>query len=331
MIKRGLLLLFLIIVSGIILMGCNLSEPLDGEIIDEGTATARNFSTTLRTNNGLPEGIGLFRINNWNSYSNPVNNQIRLRIVVNNAAGAEIANCIQTFTYEQGKNNQWINWGLHLFEWDFASAGPFVTVRFYKDGTGSTRTYTETKTRTFTYELSVGAETSGIIKLFAKVVANFKFNAAFTHTWTDSYTLADDDVHLGTYIVNYDHAIDHTYDCGDLEFQMARYYFALNGNQAYGQDIYRYSSILLKARSSASQSIFVSVQKSDKYWNRYGTEAMGWLSGADITSTANGTFDVRKFAAKKGLVIDAVHGYYRIKFATGLPSWYEKTILLYLC
>lgn len=329
--KKGFFpILILIILSGIFFMGCDLSQPHDLNISDEGTTTARNFSTTLRTNNNLPEGIGLFRINHWTSYSNPTNNQIRLRIVVNNAAGAEIANCLQSFTYDEGKDNQWINWGLHLFEWDFASVGPFVTVRFYKDGTGSTRTITETKTRTFTFELGVGAETGAIAKLFAKVVANFKFNATFTHTWTDSYTLADDDVHLGTYIVNYDHYLDHVYDCGDLEFKMARYYFALNGNQSYTQDINRSSAIKLRARSSSSQSVFVSVQKSDISWNRYGTEAAGWLSGTDIINAANGAFDVRQFALKKGLAMEAWN-YYRIKFATGLPSWYEKTILLYLC
>jgi hypothetical protein len=339
--KKNLKILFqllcLVVISSFFFAGCDLFQPVNlsnnsQEAIDEDLDATRNFPTTPRPNNGLPEGIGNFRIDHWTSYANPVNNEIRLRIVVTNAAGTEIANCIQTFTYEEGKDNQWINWGLHLFEWDFAAVGPFVTVRFYKDGTGSSTTHTETKSRTFKFEESVGAETGAIADLFVKIVANFKFNQEFTHTWTDSFTRKDDDVHMGTMIVNYDHHLDHHYDCGDLEFKMARYYYALNGDQTYAHDIYHGDDIMLKGRSPQGNPLngaYISVQKSDRYWNRYGTAVGGWVGLIDRIRVYAGSFDVKKFASNGG--IDMNYGYFRIKYAVGIPTWYEKTILIYLC
>jgi hypothetical protein len=326
--------LCMVVISGFLFVGCDLFQPANtsnnSEVLDEDSGETRNFPTTPRPNNGLPEGIGNFRIGHWTSYANPVNGQIRLRIVVTNAAGTEITNCIQTFTYEEGKDNQWINWGLHLFEWDFASVGPFVTIRFYKDGTDSSTTHTETKTRTFKFEQSAGAETGAIAKLFAKIVFNFKFNQEFTHTWTDTFTRKDDDVHMGTMIVNYDHYLDHHYDCGDLEFKMARYYFDLNGNQSYDQSIST-SQINLKGRcpnGSPSSGAFISVQKSDSNWNRYGTEVGGWVGETDRASIYNGTFNVRNFASNGGLVLK-FGNYYRIKYAVTIPTWYAKSILIY--
>ena len=104
--------------------------------------------------------------------------------------------------------------------------------------------------------------------------------------------------------------------------------FTLNGSHkdeivaCFGQPL------LLNGKASACYSgLFVSVQRSDQWWNRYGTEAMRWLKKSEWNQIGN--LDVPGFAAENGLPQLSPNTYYRVKLAVGEP-WNEKSRLVLL-
>ena len=78
-----------------------------------------------------------------------------------------------------------------------------------------------------------------------------------------------------------------------------------------------------------SPNYFVSVQRSDAYWNRYGVEAMRWLTPAEAATICD--FDLRAFVSGSGVTLDGGN-YYRVKVAVGVTNapWHEETHLVYL-
>jgi hypothetical protein len=81
--------------------------------------------------------------------------------------------------------------------------------------------------------------------------------------------------------------------------------------------------------SKCAASYFLSVQLSDIWWNRYGPEAMEWLTSSDFAKYGPlNNFDVKKFAEDQWFKF--VPGqYYRAKLAIG-PEWHETTTLIYI-
>jgi len=78
--------------------------------------------------------------------------------------------------------------------------------------------------------------------------------------------------------------------------------------------------------STCTESHFVSVQRSDQWWNQHGPEASGWLTPdeeADI-----GGLDVRAFAARHGVVMQP-NTYYRVGLAVAEP-WDSVTRLVFI-
>lgn len=70
---------------------------------------------------------------------------------------------------------------------------------------------------------------------------------------------------------------------------------------------------------------FWSIQKSDRYWNRFGPEITQWFQGPA------GVRNLTDFAAAKNLALECGH-YYRVKLAVGGPctGWNETTKLIYI-
>ena len=78
--------------------------------------------------------------------------------------------------------------------------------------------------------------------------------------------------------------------------------------------------------STCADSHFVSVQRSDQWWNRYGPEASGWLSPAEEADI--GGLNVRAFAARHGVVIQP-NTYYRVGLGVAEP-WDSVTRLVFI-
>jgi hypothetical protein len=107
--------------------------------------------------------------------------------------------------------------------------------------------------------------------------------------------------------------------------------FYLNGNPATTVSIPASSSIYLNTSSSMCQSTyFLSVQRSDQNWNRYGPEATKWLTFNDYNRYGfpRVNFNVKRFAEDRWF--NFVPGqYYRIKLGTGGgSSWTDVTHLV---
>lgn len=107
--------------------------------------------------------------------------------------------------------------------------------------------------------------------------------------------------------------------------------FKINGNSAQTIDILApgYPIVLDGAGCKCVSGYFVSVQLSDPWWNRYGPEAMRWLTASDFAAYGPiSNFNVRKFAEDQWFQF--VPGqYYRVKLAVG-PGWIERSVLIHI-
>ncbi len=84
--------------------------------------------------------------------------------------------------------------------------------------------------------------------------------------------------------------------------------------------------ILDGSHSLCAENFHVGVQLSDKWWNRYGPEANGWLTPEQVS--AIGHFDVKEFAAAHGVVMKPGE-YYRVGLAVVEP-WDSVTKLVFI-
>lgn len=82
--------------------------------------------------------------------------------------------------------------------------------------------------------------------------------------------------------------------------------------------------LLLDGSGTLGESqYFVSMQKSDRWWNRFGDEVTGWFPGE-----VPDDFDLESFARGGGLELEG-GTYYRVKLAIADP-WQEETRLLHI-
>jgi len=102
--------------------------------------------------------------------------------------------------------------------------------------------------------------------------------------------------------------------------------FDINGNMTSTIVIKPGEDIILDGSPAVTEDdkYFVSVQKSDKWFNRYGTEHMRWLTAQEVTQI--GAFDIRNFCDGELTLEEGC--YYRVKLA--VESWHEKTLLIYI-
>jgi hypothetical protein len=106
--------------------------------------------------------------------------------------------------------------------------------------------------------------------------------------------------------------------------------FTLNGSTEANQPIQVPANgpiVINGTLSSCASGYFVSIQLSDASWNRYGFEAMRWLTPQDFANYGPiHAFNVKKFAEDQWFSF--VPGqYYRVKLAVGSP-WSESSKLI---
>lgn len=116
-------------------------------------------------------------------------------------------------------------------------------------------------------------------------------------------------------------------DILNLRFANAAANFSLNGSTAANVTIPEGQPIIMDGTSSVcARAYFISVQLSDPSWNRYGPEAMRWLSASEAQDI--GHFEIRKFAKDHGVEMKP-DKYYRVKLAVSDP-WNESSKLVYI-
>lgn len=107
----------------------------------------------------------------------------------------------------------------------------------------------------------------------------------------------------------------------------------INGKSTWPVDVCAVGPITLDGSGNSctatSGHYFASIQLSDLYWNRYGYEAMAWLSASDYSSYGGiGGFNLKHFAEDRW--VHFVGGqYYRVKLATDYP-WRETSTLIHI-
>lgn len=107
--------------------------------------------------------------------------------------------------------------------------------------------------------------------------------------------------------------------------------FSINGASGANIDVLgpAYPVVMDATGSSCAKGYFLSVQLSDVQLNRYGYEAMKWLTAADFSQYGPpASFDVKRFAEDRGLKF-APGQYYRVKLAVG-PGWNDTTSLIFI-
>jgi hypothetical protein len=106
--------------------------------------------------------------------------------------------------------------------------------------------------------------------------------------------------------------------------------FTLNGNSHEEVEVDGMEPLILSASHAVTDNncYFISVQLSDQWWNRYGVEAMDWMSQYSGPYFFDKTsYDIRYFCEKKNFQL-VPGNYYRLKFA--VSPWHSTTKLVYI-
>jgi hypothetical protein len=107
--------------------------------------------------------------------------------------------------------------------------------------------------------------------------------------------------------------------------------FTINGSSSPKVDSVgpAYAITMNCSGTTCGSPYFLSVQLSDQNFNRYGPEAMKWLTSADFSTYGPiNNLNVKRFAQDRGFSFVASQ-YYRVKLAIG-PNWIEDTKLVYI-
>jgi len=106
--------------------------------------------------------------------------------------------------------------------------------------------------------------------------------------------------------------------------------FTLNGDSHEEVEVDGMEPMILSASHAVTDNncYFISVQLSDQWWNRYGVEAMDWMSQYSGPYFFDKTsYDIRYFCEKKNFQL-VPGNYYRLKFA--VSPWHSTTKLVYI-